>query len=92
MGFGPWDVEVSLGARDFAAIHSLCHVHGVLRLVDLSYVDWLAFTSPVVEVFTLLVRIILTAPLVVSGFTSFMWCAVCTLNGLVVLLYSCCMA
>lgn len=51
MGFGPWDVEVSLGVRDSATLHSLCHVHGVLWLVDLSYVDWLAFTPPMVEVF-----------------------------------------
>lgn len=61
-----------------------------MSLVDLSNVDGLAFTS--VEVFTLLVRIILAAPLVVSVFTSFMRRAVRTLNGLVVLLYSCCMA
>lgn len=60
--------------------------------MDLSYVDWLAFISPMVEVFTLLVRIILAAPLVVSVFTYFMGCAVCALDGLVVLLYSCCMA
>lgn len=60
--------------------------------MDLSYIDWLAFTSPMVQVFTLLVRIILAAPLVVSVFISFMRCAVCTLDGLIVLLYSRCMA
>lgn len=60
--------------------------------MDLSYVDWLAFASPVVEVFTLLVRVSLAEALVVSVFTSFMRCAVCTLDGLVVLLYSRCVA
>lgn len=44
------------------------------------------------EVFTLLVRIILAAPLVISVVVPFMGCAVCTLDGLVVLLYSRCMA
>lgn len=87
MGFGSRDVEVSLRARDSAALHSLRHVHRV-GLVDLSHVDRLALISPVVKVFTLLIRIVLAAPLVVSVFTSFIWCAVCALDGLVVLLYS----
>lgn len=58
--------------------------------MDLSYVDWLAFTSPMIKVFTLLVRIglVLAVPLVVSVFTRFIGCAICTLDGLVVLLYS----
>lgn len=77
-----------MGARDPAALHSLCHVHRVLGLVDLSYVDWLAFTSPMIKVFTLLVRIVMAVPLVVSVFTCFIGCAICTLDGLVVLLYS----
>lgn len=80
-----------MGARDPAALCSLYHVH-VLRLVDLSYVDLLAFTSPMVGVFTLLVGEFLAVPLVVSVFISLMGSAVCALDGLVVLLYSCCMA
>lgn len=56
--------------------------------MDLSYVDRLAFASAMIEVIALLVRIFLAASLVVSVLASFVGCAVCTLNGLVVLLYS----
>lgn len=60
--------------------------------MNLSYIDWLAFTSPMIKIFTLLVRKVLAAPLFVSVFTCFIGRAVCALDGLVVLLYSCCMA
>lgn len=81
-----------MGAGDSAALRSLRHVHWMLRLVDLGYINRLAFIPPLVEVLKLLVRILLATPLVVPVLRCFVWCAVCTLDGLVVLLYSRCMA
>lgn len=76
-----------MGTRRSTALCSLRHVHWVLGLVDLGYVHRLTFTPAVVEVFTLLVQIFLAAPLVVSVFAAFMGYAVCTLDGLKVLLH-----
>lgn len=92
MGFGSRDVDVSLGVRDSAALHSLCHVCRVRGLVDVCYVDRLAFIRAMIGVQALLVGILLATPLAVPVLTSLIGCAVRALDGLVVLLYSRCVA